>query len=361
MGLLDFFKKKKKDEPVMVVKVKPSPAASNNTTSKQNAFLVVFSTDWCGPSKRFIKALQEANINCFSIINAEKATDLAEKYSIRAVPTTILLDDKGDIIKKFVGYDDEKGIQDITNYIKTAPYNIKPFKHSMASTPTAIPKANSTESKPQQTQNVQPQSNDVNIIGRYFNLSDLKVISMGTQLSMHPVDAGIIMDGDLDLLLPMVQLSNRIAKFLPQMNLTSKESATQFFTLLCQKTEWGLEFAYTIRANNMILGMVFVNTPFFNKKAIGLEKWTLDFMLFEPFEGKGIMYQAIARMIFFMKNTLNAKEVLCIVDADNTRCLNLMRKLPFDEIDNSKFNDPNSIKKPRVFSCPISEINFQRR
>ncbi len=99
-------------------------------TNCNEAYLLLFSASWCGPSKRFVKEIKEAGINCYSYIDVDEdwTQDLAEKYQIRNVPTTILVTKGGDIINKWIGYDDEDpGQKKFVEYINTCKYRIIPF------------------------------------------------------------------------------------------------------------------------------------------------------------------------------------------------------------------------------------------
>ena len=103
----------------------------NNSTVSSNAYLAIFSADWCGPSKRFLKDIQAAGIKNYSIINVDKEESLTSKFGIVSVPTTILLDENDNIIKKWVGYDDEDpGQTKFVNFIKNSSYVILPFSDS---------------------------------------------------------------------------------------------------------------------------------------------------------------------------------------------------------------------------------------
>lgn len=86
----------------------------------------------------------------------------------------------------------------------------------------------------------------------------------------------------------------------------------------------------------------------------------MDFFLFEMFEGKGVMSVALPRMLLLLKN-IGVDDIHFIVDVNNRRCLNLINKLPIDEIDNSQWHSSTNGLKPKVFSCPLSTISFKHR
>lgn len=192
-----------------------------------------------------------------------------------------------------------------------------------------------------------------------FSTDDLKVINIGEGLRLQPIDFGLILDEANIEVLTMLGLSDRIKKYLPNLDFSSKEAIEKFVMALSFKTENGLEFAYSIKANNLILGMIFVNSPTLNKQMIGLEKWTMDFFMLEPFEGQHLMKAALIRMMHFLKTTINVNDFLMLVDQDNSQCLNLIKALPMDEMDNSGFHNPQGNQlPPRVFQCSLSMIRF---
>lgn len=80
--------------------------------------LLVFHTTWCGPSKRLLQDFGKTGLK-YSVIDVEKEQDLGEKYRIRNVPTTILVNEQGEILNKWIGYDDEDpGQTKIINYLR---------------------------------------------------------------------------------------------------------------------------------------------------------------------------------------------------------------------------------------------------
>ena len=101
MGFFDsIFNKKKKG---VGAQMSTKPQQKENT----NAYLVIFSADWCGPSKRFVSAIQAAGIHNYTKVDVDNNDELALKYGVRSIPTTILLNENGHEIKRWVGNDDE--------------------------------------------------------------------------------------------------------------------------------------------------------------------------------------------------------------------------------------------------------------
>lgn len=58
----------------------------------------------CGPCKVLENNLKQANIEHENVLVAsDKGEELADKYSVRNIPTLLLLDDNDNLIKKFTG------------------------------------------------------------------------------------------------------------------------------------------------------------------------------------------------------------------------------------------------------------------
>lgn len=99
-----------------------------STTSQIECYLLLFSAEWCGPSKRFKKEIIEGGVTNFSYFDVDKDTSLSSKYKINSVPTALLIDKDGNVIKKWVGYDDEDpGQSQFIKFVKSGKYNIKLF------------------------------------------------------------------------------------------------------------------------------------------------------------------------------------------------------------------------------------------
>ena len=202
-----------------------------------------------------------------------------------------------------------------------------------------------------------------NFEGKYYNLNQLKPILCGNSgISLRPIDFELALNDNLLSFIPeLFKSSPRVQKFLPTIDLSNKESIQKFAMLASTRTESGIEFTYGIYLNNLLVGMIFVNTPGKNKYGMGLEQWTIDFFLFEAFEGHGLMGTALPRMLLFLKQAINVNDIYFLIDTDNIRCLKFISNFPFDEIDNSGFkNIENKNKPPRVFNCPLSIINFKK-
>ena len=66
--------------------------------------LIKLYSNSCGPCKVLENNLKQANIEHESVlVTSDKGEELVEKYSVRNIPTLLLLDDNDNLIKKFTG------------------------------------------------------------------------------------------------------------------------------------------------------------------------------------------------------------------------------------------------------------------
>lgn len=197
--------------------------------------------------------------------------------------------------------------------------------------------------------------------GKYFTIDQIRQIPLGG-LRLQPLDAGIVFDSQQqEIVKLMASRSPRIKKYLPNLDLSSNEAIAKYFTTLCMKTEMGLEFGYSIKLSQHgdlgYLGFIFVHTPALNEVAINFPHWTVDFCMFEGFEGRSFMRGCLKHVLKLLKEQMNVADVFAIVDSDNERCLRLMQFLPF-ELRPEVLTDSSTGKKAKLFRCDLKEFNL---
>lgn len=86
--------------------------------------IISLHASWCAPCKMFTKTFEQVRkdekykdikFESYDIEDGEKGSDITEKYMVRSVPTTILLDKEDNPIKKVIGNVPEKDFTDIIN------------------------------------------------------------------------------------------------------------------------------------------------------------------------------------------------------------------------------------------------------
>ena len=76
---------------------------------------IYFSAPWCGPCKMFGPIMERVSQSGIPVekINVDNAPQVAAAYMVKSVPTTILVDEKGAEISRFVGAKSEQQIKEI--------------------------------------------------------------------------------------------------------------------------------------------------------------------------------------------------------------------------------------------------------
>ena len=80
--------------------------------------LIDFYADWCGPCKMVAPILHELEKECPELIiakiNVDELSDLAVSYGIQSIPTLLVME-KGEIVKKAIGYRSKEQILEMLN------------------------------------------------------------------------------------------------------------------------------------------------------------------------------------------------------------------------------------------------------
>lgn len=124
-------KKQRKKQSSFKVKT-PSPASQTSVVDIKNKSqfdqlvlhsgkpsIVDFWADWCGPCKAMAPTYQQVaeqygeQVN-FLKVNTQKVPSLAQAFSIRSIPTMVLLDG-GDVVDIAVGAKDRTGLVHLVN------------------------------------------------------------------------------------------------------------------------------------------------------------------------------------------------------------------------------------------------------
>jgi len=74
-----------------------------------------FSAPWCGPCRMFGPVMERISQSGIPVekINVDNAPQVAAAYIVKSVPTTILVDDQGKEIIRFVGAKSEAEVKAI--------------------------------------------------------------------------------------------------------------------------------------------------------------------------------------------------------------------------------------------------------
>ena len=79
--------------------------------------LLKFYTNNCCQCKMLSKAFEGFDLVPIVPIDCEEdPKNLARKFQVRSLPTLVLVDDEGEFLRKFTGYIDRKGVEEIINH-----------------------------------------------------------------------------------------------------------------------------------------------------------------------------------------------------------------------------------------------------
>lgn len=196
----------------------------------------------------------------------------------------------------------------------------------------------------------------------FYKIEEIKYRPMGGDFMLAPYDWQAFFTLPDASLLSRLANTERIKRFLPGLGFEDEESTKERLEACLRKTELQLGVTYVIRCSNFPVGMIIVNTPLYNKTAINLAIWTLDFFICEALEHKGIMYNSILRVLNDMKLIMGVRNVYALVDRDNEDCIRLLGRGLFRLIDSTGFtNKDKSEESPLVYMIDLSTIRFEKR
>lgn len=74
--------------------------------------IIRFTASWCNPCKMLAKNLETANLgHPIEVVDIDVHPELAQEYSIRSVPTLVLLADDGSVQKTSIGVKTTKELE----------------------------------------------------------------------------------------------------------------------------------------------------------------------------------------------------------------------------------------------------------
>ena len=92
-----------------------------NVKNSDKLVFVDFYADWCGPCRMMAPVVEEISEEVdgvdFYKVNCDDEQELASKYEVMTIPTLLILE-KGEQIKEFIGVADGEEIIDELNSLK---------------------------------------------------------------------------------------------------------------------------------------------------------------------------------------------------------------------------------------------------
>lgn len=197
----------------------------------------------------------------------------------------------------------------------------------------------------------------------YYNLEDIRLMKIGENFSIAPYDFVWFSQVPDDKIFPIIANTERIRKFLPGLNFSDEKKSKETLKAFVLSPELGMGFTYILRLENIPIGLICVHSPIYNNNDFGtnIHKniWTVDFFISEMYEGNGIMFQSLCRVLNQLKG-MGVPRIYALVDDTNTRCLQFIQNL-FDEIEDCNIKNQYTNQAAHIFVAELSLISFQRR
>lgn len=91
-----------------VVEIKSKEQFEEFLSQKEGLYVIDFYATWCGPCKKVFPVVEESahllkDKIFFAKVNVDQQMELCKRYQIRAMPTVLLVNEKGEVISRKVG------------------------------------------------------------------------------------------------------------------------------------------------------------------------------------------------------------------------------------------------------------------
>lgn len=177
---------------------------------------------------------------------------------------------------------------------------------------------------------------NVNNMKRYFNFEDLKTFHLGHDLTLEPYNGKTI---DLDVkCLTMLAGDEATIKYMSGFDGYGDEADTRrkmYLENTCMTTMMGIAFAYAIRLEKYLIGLIKMTSPTHNEVTNNFPHWLLDFIIVPTMRNKKIMKASLDLIIYYVFRTINIKELFAMVDPDNNESIHILKVLGFNVIGNT--------------------------
>lgn len=205
-------------------------------------------------------------------------------------------------------------------------------------------KENEPKTQPQLQPKLQPkqqtqfkEENQTMPLHRYFNaVQDLMVFKFkNSEMSLRPYDMDYIQN-DISILKTMLSFDPEIKKYFPKFWGPNAEDNIQTYLInTCMTTEAGIAFAYALRLNAGILGIIKVTSPEHNRVTNNFPYWMIDYLMIPAMRNRGLMKASLPIILKFLHEKLGINEIYAMVETDNTASIHLLELNGFIE-DKSK-------------------------
>lgn len=156
-----------------------------------------------------------------------------------------------------------------------------------------------------------------------FNPQVLPFVKMTEKFSLKVLD-DTYLEHDARTL-TMLMYDEETKKYMPHFyGVHAKDNIEAYLANTIITTSLGIAFAYVIRLNAGMCGLIKVTSPVHNKETNNFEHWLIDYITIPPFRNHKIMKSALPVVLDIMKRRLNIKEVYAMVLPSNKPSIHLL-------------------------------------
>ena len=156
-----------------------------------------------------------------------------------------------------------------------------------------------------------------------FNPKMLPFVKMTEQFSLKVLDETYLEHDARTLTLLM--FDEETGKYMPQFyGFHAKDNIEAYLANTLITTSMGIAFAYVIRMNAGMCGLIKVTSPVHNKETNNFEHWLIDYIMIPPFRNHKIMKSALPIVLDIMKSRLSVEEVYAMVLPSNKTSIHLL-------------------------------------
>lgn len=184
-----------------------------------------------------------------------------------------------------------------------------------------------------------------------FNPRLLPNVKMTEHFSMIPINENTL-GNDADTLATLLMFDKDTKAYMPDFTgFRAKENIAAYFLNSYMTQQMGIAFAYIIRYNAGICGLIKVTSPTHNKVTNNFNHWLIDYVLIPPMRGHKIMKSALPIVFDIMKNRLGITEpIYAMVLPGNDVSIHLLQLNHFVEETNANLPvDPTTGKKSLLY------------
>mgnify|MGYP002625103657 CR=1 FL=1 len=184
-----------------------------------------------------------------------------------------------------------------------------------------------------------------------FNPASLPFVKMTDRFSLKVLDETYLEQDARTLTLLM--FDEDTGKYMPNFyGMNAKDNIEAYLANTLITTSMGIAFAYVIRYNAGMCGLIKVTSPVHNKETNNFEHWLIDYITIPPFRNHKIMKSALPIVFDIMTRRLGVKEVYAMVLPSNQTSIHLLDLNDFSiDVEESKKMaiDQHSGEKPLCY------------